>query len=149
VKNRYRFSVLLIAIAVLFVGSSISVTIWAQPLTHTVQKGDTLWSICQKYYGDPDLWPKLWEMNTFITNPHLLKPGDVLTLLEKEPAKEIPAAETRATKPEPPVDESQKTMGINVSGLTNVETIGFFSKKGMMSLGYIASTREEKVLSRF
>lgn len=145
-KNRYRLAVLLIAIAVFFVGSSISVTTWAQPLTHTVQKGDTLWSICEKYYGDPDLWPKLWEMNTFITNPHLLKPGDVVTLLEKEPAKEVPAAETTATKPEPPVDESQKTMGINVSGLTNVETIGFFSKKRMMSWGYIASARDEKVV---
>jgi hypothetical protein len=146
VKNRYRLAVLLIAIAVCFVGSSISVTTWAQPLTHTVQKGDTLWSICEKYYGDPDLWPKLWEMNPFITNPHLLKSGDVVTLLEKEPAKEVPAAETRATKPEPPADESQKTMGINVSGLTNVETIGFLSKKKMMSWGYIASAKDEKVV---
>lgn len=145
-KNRYRLSVLLIAIAVWFVGSSISVTTWAQPITHTVQKGDTLWSICEKYYGDPDLWPKLWEMNPFITNPHLLKPGDVVTLLEKEPAKEVPAAETRATKPEPPADEPQKTMGINVSGLTTVETIGFLSKKTMVPLGYIASAQDEKIL---
>ena len=145
-KNRYRLAVLLIAIAVWFVGSSISVTTWAQPLTHTVQKGDTLWSICGKYYGDPDLWPKLWEMNPFITNPHLLKPGDIVTLLEKAPAKEVPVAENKATKPEPLVDESQKTMGINVSGLTNVETIGFLSKKRMMFRGHIVSAQDEKVV---
>ena len=58
--------------------------IGAQQLTHTVEKGDTLWSICEKYYGDPDLWPKLWQMNPFVTNPHFLKPGDVIVLLEKE-----------------------------------------------------------------
>ena len=145
-KNRYCLAVLLIAIAVWFVGSSISVTTWAQPLTHTVQKGDTLWSICEKYYGDPDLWPKLWEMNPFITNPHLLKPGDIVTLLEKEPAKEVPTAETKATKPEPPSDESQKTTGINVSGLTNVETIGFLSTKAVAPLGYIASAQGKKVV---
>src|SRR5512139_1014037 len=58
--------------------------IGAQPSTHKVQKGDTLWSICEKYYGDATLWPKLWEMNPFVTNPHLLKPGDVITLIEKE-----------------------------------------------------------------
>jgi LysM repeat protein len=146
VKNRYRLAVLLIAVAVWFVGSSVSVTTWAQPFTHTVQKGDTLWSICEKYYEDADLWPKLWEMNPFITNPHLLKPGDVVTLLEKEPAKEVTVAETRATEPETPADESQKTMGINVSGLTNVETIGFLSKKKIVSWGNIASAKDEKVV---
>ncbi len=145
-KNRYRLAVLLIVIAMWFVGSSICVTTWAQSLTHTVEKGDTLWSICQKYYGDPDLWPKLWEMNPFITNPHLLKPGDVVTLLEKESAKDAPVAETKAVKPEPPAVESQKSMGINVSGLTNVETIGFLSKKRMVPFGYIASAQDEKVV---
>jgi hypothetical protein len=146
VKNRYRLAVLLIAIAVWFVGSSISLTTWAQPLTHTVQKGDTLWSICEKYYGDHDLWPKLWEMNPFITNPHLLKPGDIVTLLEKEPAKEVAAAETKEIKPQPPAGEFQKTMGINVSGLTNVETIGFLSKKKMKFRGVIASAQGEKIV---
>ena len=61
--------------------------IWAQTRTHVVVKGDTLWDICEKYYGDPELWPKLWEMNPFVTNPHLLKPGDVITLLEGVPFK--------------------------------------------------------------
>jgi nucleoid-associated protein YgaU len=64
----------------------------AQPSTHKVEKGDTLWSICEKYYGDPTLWPKLWEMNPFVTNPHLLKPGDVITLLEKEDISKKKAA---------------------------------------------------------
>jgi len=63
---------------------SVSTDLRAQPVTHKVQRGDTLWSICEKYYGDATLWPKLWEMNPFVTNPHLLKPGDLITLIEKE-----------------------------------------------------------------
>ena len=68
----------------------------AQPSTHKVQRGDTLWSICEKYYGDSFLWPKLWEMNPFVTNPHLLKPGDIITLIEKEDMykKKVPAGKT-------------------------------------------------------
>jgi hypothetical protein len=59
----------------------------AQTRTHLVVRGDTLWDICEKYYGDPDLWPKLWEMNPFVTNPHLLSPGDVITLFQGVPFK--------------------------------------------------------------
>ena len=62
--------------------------IMAQKQTHIVQKGDTLWDICEKYYGDSELWPKLWEMNPFVTNPHLLEPGDVIALLDGVPTRE-------------------------------------------------------------
>ncbi|MFH1490667.1 MAG: LysM domain-containing protein, partial [Pseudomonadota bacterium] len=67
----------IVAVSLLIPLSSIK----AQQLTHKVEKGDTLWSICEKYYGDADLWPKLWQMNPFITNPHFLNPGDVITLI--------------------------------------------------------------------
>ncbi len=62
----------------------------AQPTYHVVQPGDTLWDICEHYYGDSELWPKLWEMNPFVTNPHLLKPGDKVRLLEGYPLERRP-----------------------------------------------------------
>ena len=65
----------------------LSQTVTAREYTHTVKKGDTLWDICEEYYGDATLWPKLWEMNPFVTNPHLLKPGDLIMLFEQEPEK--------------------------------------------------------------
>ncbi len=49
--------------------------------TYTVKAGDTLWSISKQFYGDKNLWPKLWEMNKFNTkNPHQISVGDVLTI---------------------------------------------------------------------
>ena len=51
------------------------------PDYHTVIKGDTLWTMCQYYYGDPWAWPQLWAYNTEITNPHWIYPGDRVRML--------------------------------------------------------------------
>ena len=85
-KMKFFLLVLPIILGCLFLYSSMS---YAEKLTHVVEKGDTLWDICEKYYGDPDLWPKLWQMNPFVTNPHLLTPGDIITLFDKDIIKPI------------------------------------------------------------
>ncbi|QIA62109.1 LysM peptidoglycan-binding domain-containing protein [Vibrio astriarenae] len=50
------------------------------PKTYTVIKGDTLWEISSLYLDSPWLWPRLWQMNPEIENPHLIYPGDKLSL---------------------------------------------------------------------
>ncbi|WP_394146374.1 LysM peptidoglycan-binding domain-containing protein [Vibrio atypicus] len=50
------------------------------PTTYTVVKGDTLWDISALYLDSPWLWPRLWQVNPSIENPHLIYPGDKLTL---------------------------------------------------------------------
>ena len=50
------------------------------PLTYTVKRGDTLWDISAMYLRDPWLWPEIWHVNPSLPNPHLIYPGDVLTL---------------------------------------------------------------------
>ncbi|QYJ75468.1 LysM peptidoglycan-binding domain-containing protein [Shewanella sp. FJAT-52076] len=51
------------------------------PDTYVVVKGDTLWDISAKFLNDPWRWPKLWNANPQIANPHLIYPGDRLTLV--------------------------------------------------------------------
>lgn len=51
------------------------------PPTHTVQRGDTLWGISGRYYGNPYDWPRLWSYNPEITNPHWIYPLDQVRLL--------------------------------------------------------------------
>ncbi|GLP97697.1 LysM peptidoglycan-binding domain-containing protein [Paraferrimonas sedimenticola] len=51
------------------------------PEAYTVVKGDTLWDISAKFLEDPWLWPKLWGANPQVSNPHLIYPGDRLTLV--------------------------------------------------------------------
>ncbi|MGI5309901.1 LysM peptidoglycan-binding domain-containing protein [Rheinheimera sp. WS51] len=50
------------------------------PQSYVVKKGDTLWDISALYLTEPWLWPQLWQMNPQIDNPHLIYPGDTLTL---------------------------------------------------------------------
>lgn len=52
------------------------------PDYHVVQEGDSLSAICDYYYGDMYLWPKIWSYNPHITNAHWIFPGDRIRLTD-------------------------------------------------------------------
>ena len=53
----------------------------SHPDTYVVQRGDTLWDISRMFLRDPWYWPEIWYVNPQVRNPHLIFPGDVLSLV--------------------------------------------------------------------
>jgi len=48
---------------------------------HTVVAGDTLSRIAQRYYGDPGLYPKIFEANRdILSDPNKIHPGQILRI---------------------------------------------------------------------
>lgn len=50
--------------------------------TYTVKKGDCLWTIARKFYGNGSDWKKIYEANrdTIGKNPNLIYPGQTFTI---------------------------------------------------------------------
>ena len=53
----------------------------SHPDTYVVKSGDTLWDISARFLREPWYWPEIWYVNPQVENPHLIYPGDVLTLV--------------------------------------------------------------------
>lgn len=65
----------------------------AEPRTHTVKAGDTLWDLAQLYLGDPFRWPEIYRRNqSTIQDPNLIYPDQVIIISgEVEPTPGTPA----------------------------------------------------------
>lgn len=82
-------------------------TAWDPPVppegvqVHVIERGDTLWDLAARFYGNPYLWPQIWEKNQYILDAHWIYPGDPLVLgIEVAPVDTLAEEEGEETAPE-------------------------------------------------
>ncbi|MGE5672234.1 MAG: LysM peptidoglycan-binding domain-containing protein [Fibrobacterota bacterium] len=52
----------------------------AQTTDYVIKQGDCLWNLAFTFLGNPFQWPQIWQNNTYIKNPDLIYPGDILKI---------------------------------------------------------------------
>lgn len=90
------------------------------PDKYVVVKGDTLWDISARFLEQPWRWPEIWKVNPQIENPHLIYPGDVVSLyyVDGQPVlgvnrEEVASAEGRNVKLSPQIRSTEHAEAIH------------------------------------
>ena len=133
---------------------------------YTIKQGDTLWDISAKFLKDPFLWPKLWQRNPYVTNPHWIYPGQPIRLVSpeelmkeapKEAGKEpeIKKAEPAPVEKKPEVVEGKpaevkpgeaKRGEETPTVFPEARTAGFVSDVNLRGIGMVVENKDGKVL---
>ncbi|MFD2096205.1 LysM peptidoglycan-binding domain-containing protein [Corallincola platygyrae] len=124
------------------------------PETYIVQKGDTLWDISSMFLKTPWLWPKLWQANPQIENPHLIYPGDELKLvwINEQPklVKSKPSS-TRIVKLGPKVRTSEPKAPIPTIPLKEIRPFLVYeqllTEEDLEKLPYVLGTNDQTTRS--
>ncbi|MGB8295267.1 MAG: LysM domain-containing protein [Polyangia bacterium] len=116
------------------------------PELHVVQKGDTLWSLCSKYFGDPWRWPRLWAANPLVTNPHWIFPGDIIRLGVSGGEIPVPAAGGEKTTQDTGRSFSSERLAALSSNAVVLREIGFIEAKDLAQAAWVSGSREEKTM---
>ncbi|MFQ5524750.1 MAG: LysM peptidoglycan-binding domain-containing protein [Thermoanaerobaculia bacterium] len=104
---------------------------------HTVETGDTLWDLAGRLYGNPYLWPQIWEQNRYVLDAHWIYPGDPLVVgFEVTPIEDVLAASDAVE------DDDDTEAGLRLArGASAPTALG--SEDDIQCSGYIGELEEE------
>ncbi len=103
---------------------------------YTVQKGDTLWDLSEKFSDSPWQWPDLWQYNPDIPNPHLIYPGQRIRIYKKAfHGEEKPVAQPETTAREP--EKKYFTF-------SKINAVGFIKQQAVLPEGTLFQSMGDK-----
>ncbi len=124
------------------------ITLTNKALDHEVRPGDTLWELCDAYYDNAWLWPRVWSENAHVSNPHYIYPGDILRFSPLEAVDgEAGAAPARdRLKPgEPAVGGARiRFVPRDWEHQVYVRHVGFLTEEEVRAAGRVRHSREPK-----
>lgn len=106
---------------------------------YTIQKGDTLWDLSERFYDSEWDWPGLWKMNDEIKNPHLIYPGRKIRIFLK-PKEESKPETVKVRKIKMP--EKIKPS----FSFSKMDHIGFLKKDSQKSVGSIIKEQDGSIM---
>ena len=77
------------------------------PDEYVVVTGDTLWDISGRFLVHPWQWPAIWQANPQIANPHLIYPGDLISLVYVDGQPQLRVSGTKRLSPSIRVDRRE------------------------------------------
>ncbi|MEM7277024.1 MAG: LysM peptidoglycan-binding domain-containing protein [Pseudomonadota bacterium] len=122
------------------------------PERYVVKRGDTLWDISATFLRDPWYWPEIWQVNPQVENPHLIYPGDILSLIyiDGQPRLMLERG-IRAQRLSPQIREQRLDDAINTIAF---EQIAAFLTRGQVlekdeinRLPYMLSSRGDHLIA--
>jgi len=108
---------------------------------YTVQKGDTLWDLSQKFSDTPWQWPELWQENNQIANPHRIYPGERIRLYHRRGIHGLGEGGQGGEKPIEDGLVRTKMIGFHYAA---IERVGFIRKEPVTSNGTLFKVEGRK-----
>jgi hypothetical protein len=110
---------------------------------YTVQKGDTLWDLSQKFSDTPWQWPEMWQENSQIANPHRIYPGQRIRLYRRRGAQGY--GEKGPLKDKTFADKPELTNMLDFQ-FSSIDRVGFIRKDPLQSQGTIFKVEGQKTM---
>lgn len=111
---------------------------------HVIERGDTLWDLAARFYGNPYLWPQLWERNRYILDAHWIYPGDPLVLgPEVQPVENLANAGPGEEQPAAPGEESAPVPNVLTAGAAASPPLPLGAESDILCSGFIGDLDEK------